>query len=88
MEVLDAEGGIDVDAIVNAIENGLPIEGDHITTVRRKLSMLKAPHILQAIEETLEEVESVVVFLHHRELMAHLIRGLTDKTYRTLVFQG
>ncbi len=88
MEVLDAEGGIDVDAIVNAIENGLPVEGDHITTVRRKLSMLKAPHILQAIEETLEEVECLVVFLHHRELMAHLIRGLTDKKISHVSISG
>ena len=79
MDVLNAQDGIDVDAIVNAVEGGLPIEGEHITTARRKLAMLKAPHILQHIEETLEEVESLVVFLHHRDLFAHLTQSLTER---------
>jgi SWI/SNF-related matrix-associated actin-dependent regulator 1 of chromatin subfamily A len=88
MDILNAEDGIDVDAIVNAVENDLPLEGDHITTVRRKLAMLKAPHILQAIEETLEEVECVVVFLHHRDLMTHLTHGLTEKKISHVSISG
>jgi len=88
MAVLDAEGGIDVDAIVNAVENDLPIEGDHITTVRRKLGILKAPYVLQHIEETLEEVECLVVFLHHREVMAHLTTALTEKKISHVAISG
>ena len=88
MDIFNAEGGIDVDAIVQAVENDLPIEGDHITTVRRKLAMLKAPHILQHIEETLEEVDSLVVFLHHRDLMAHLTQGLTQKKISHVSMSG
>lgn len=88
MDILNAQDGIDVDAIVNAIENDLPIEGDHITTVRRKISMLKAPHILQHIEETLEEVENLVVFLHHRDLMAHLLQGLSERNISAVSISG
>lgn len=88
MDIFNAEGGIDVDAIVNAVENDLPVEGDHITTVRRKLAMLKAPHILQAIEETLEEVDCLVVFLHHRDLMTHLMQGLKEKKISCVSISG
>lgn len=88
LDVFNVENGIDVDAIVNAIENDLPIEGDHITTVRRKLAMLKAPHILQIIEETLEEVEQLVVFLHHRDLMTHLTNGLSEKKISHVSISG
>jgi SWI/SNF-related matrix-associated actin-dependent regulator 1 of chromatin subfamily A len=88
MDVLNAQDGIDIDAIVNAVENDLPIEGDHITTVRRKLAMLKAPHILQHIEETLEEVDNLVVFLHHRDLMAHLLHGLSERKISAVSISG
>ena len=78
LDVFNAQDGIDVDAIVEAVENGVPLESEHITTVRRKLAMLKASHILQAIEDALEEVEQLVVFVHHRELYEHLIKNISD----------
>ena len=91
LDVFNAEDGIDVDAIVEAVENGVPLESEHITTVRRKLAMIKAPLILQAINDALDEVEQLVVFVHHRELYKHLmdnissrvgINGLTHPTER------
>ena len=88
MDILNAEGGIDVDGILNAIEAGLPIEGDHITTVRRKLGMLKAPHILQAALDILEEVESVVIFVHHRDVMAHLTQAFSERNISHVSISG
>lgn len=91
LDVFNAQDGIDVDAIVDAVDNGVPLESEHITTVRRKLAMLKAPLILEAINDALEEVEQLVVFVHHRELYEHLmnnisscvgINGLTHPTER------
>lgn len=79
MEIFNLEDGIDVDAIVNAVENGLPLENEHITTVRRKLAVLKAPHVLAHIEETLSEVEQVVVFVHHRDLYTYLENAFKEK---------
>jgi SWI/SNF-related matrix-associated actin-dependent regulator 1 of chromatin subfamily A len=79
MDVFQAQDGIDIEAIVEAVEKGLPLDSEHITTVRRKLAMLKAPYIMEHIEDTLDEVEQVVVFLHHRELYAHLTTMLSEK---------
>jgi SWI/SNF-related matrix-associated actin-dependent regulator 1 of chromatin subfamily A len=78
LDVFNAQDGIDVDAIIEAVENGVPLESEHITTVRRKLSMLKAPFILEAIKDALEEVEQLVVFVHHRELYEHLMKNISD----------
>jgi len=78
LDVFNAEDGIDVDAIVEAVESGVPLESEHITTVRRKLAMLKAPFIVQAINDALEEVEQLVVFVHHRELYDHLMKSFSD----------
>lgn len=77
-DVFKAEEGIDIDAIIEAVENGLPLENEHITTVRRKLAMLKAPYILEAINDALEEVEQLVVFVHHRELYDFLMENISD----------
>jgi SNF2 family DNA or RNA helicase len=46
--------------------------------VRRKLAMLKAPFILEAINDALEEVEQLVVFVHHRELFEFLMSNISD----------
>lgn len=88
MDVLNAQDGIDVDAIVSAVENGLPLESEHITTVRRKLAMLKAPHIFEHILETLDEVEQVVVFLHHKDLYTHLTQSLSEKNISYVGING
>lgn len=78
VDVFNIENGIDVDAIVDAVENGLSLDSEHITTARRKLAMLKAPFIVEAIEESLEEVDSVVVFVHHRELFEHILKHFSS----------
>lgn len=78
LDVFNAEDGIDVDAIIEAIDAGVPLESEHITTVRRKLAMLKAPLILEAINDALEEVEQLVVFVHHRELYEHLMKNISS----------
>lgn len=72
MDVLNAQGGIDVELIVQAIELGLPLDSDNLATARRKLALLKAPKILEHCEQLLEEVHQIVVFVHHRELYSFL----------------
>ena len=79
LDVLNIEEGIDVDAIVEAVENGELLESEHITTARRKLGMLKAPYILQHIVDTLEEVENIVVFVHHRDVFSYIANSLLEK---------
>lgn len=77
-DVFNAEGDIDIEEIVRAVENGLPIESEHLSVVRRRLAMLKAPYILEHILETLDEVEQVVVFVHHRDLYEFLVSKLNE----------
>jgi SWI/SNF-related matrix-associated actin-dependent regulator 1 of chromatin subfamily A len=86
--IFDAEDGIDVDAIVEAVENGMPLESEHLSVVRRRLAMLKAPHILEHILETLEEVQQAVVFVHHRELYEHLFQTLREKELPVVGING
>jgi SWI/SNF-related matrix-associated actin-dependent regulator 1 of chromatin subfamily A len=78
LEVFEAESGIDVDGILDAIENGVPLESDAISTVRRKIAALKAPLVVEAINDSLSEVEQLVVFVHHRELFDHLINSFSS----------
>lgn len=100
MAIFSLEKELDIDAIVNAVENEIPLEGEHITTARRKLAMLKAPRIVEAINDTLSEVGQVVVFVHHRELYNYImenfssivgINGLTpshERQYAVDIFQS
>jgi SWI/SNF-related matrix-associated actin-dependent regulator of chromatin subfamily A-like protein 1 len=77
MKVDEAEGGINIEEIVEAVEAGIPLMSDHISTARRKLGILKAGPALRLLTEViLEEVDSCVVFAHHREVLASLAGGL------------
>lgn len=88
LQLSQAQEGIDVDAIVNAVQNNVPLDNEHITTVRRKIGMLKAPYILEHILETLEEVSQVVVFLHHKDLFTWLSSCLTEKNITHVQISG
>lgn len=77
-DVFKAQDGLDIDAILDAVDAGLPVDGEHITTARRKLSMLKAPFIVEAIKDALEDVKQLVVFVHHRELYAYIQNSFSD----------
>lgn len=88
LDVFNAEDGIDIDGIIESIEAGAPLESEHITTVRKNLARLKAPHVLEHVIETLDEVEQVVVFLHHRELYQHLLNELIAKEISVVGING
>jgi SWI/SNF-related matrix-associated actin-dependent regulator 1 of chromatin subfamily A len=72
------EGLDDIDAIVEAVESGAPLESDHITTVRKNIGLSKVTAILDLIQATLEEAEQVVVFVHHREVYMQIQEWLDE----------
>lgn len=74
------DGLEDIDAIVEAVENGAPLESDHITTVRKNLGLSKVPAILDLLETTLDEVEQVVVFVHHRDVYMQIREWLEQNS--------
>jgi SWI/SNF-related matrix-associated actin-dependent regulator 1 of chromatin subfamily A len=76
--VSDAEGEMDVAAVVAAIEAGTALRDEHISTARKKLGILKAqPALDYIVSVVLEEVESVVVFCHHKDVFLALKEGLS-----------
>lgn len=87
-KIFEAQDGINIEDIIKAVEDGLPLDNEHITTVRRKLGMLKADFILEHIIETLQEVSQVVVFLHHKELFTWLASSLAQKNISYVQISG
>jgi SNF2 family DNA or RNA helicase len=69
----------DIDEIIDAVEKGLPLESEHITTVRKNLGLCKLPFVIERIQEVLEEDEQVVVFVHHREVYTQIEEFLTKE---------
>lgn len=45
---------------------------EEMSTLRRKLAVAKAPFIIEHIKDILEQEECVVVFAHHKDLIARL----------------
>ena len=78
LEVQETQEGLDISAVVEAVLAGVPLRSDPISTARRKLGILKAPLAAEFIRDQLEEVESVVVFCHHREVFQTLFEALED----------
>ncbi len=77
LKVFEAQDGIDIGEIVRAVEAGIPLMSDALSTARRKLGELKAQgaydYIVQVV---LEEVQNCVVFVHHRAVYEALASSL------------
>jgi SWI/SNF-related matrix-associated actin-dependent regulator 1 of chromatin subfamily A len=86
--VFSAQGEIDVESIIAAVEHGLPLESDHITTARQKLGELKAIKIVEHIGSLLDEVEQVVVFCHHRIVYQIILQALIDQEISVVGING
>lgn len=82
LKVLEAAGefqeGPNLDAIIAAVESGVPLMSDHISTARRKLGALKVLPALEYISDVVAEVGSCVVFAHHRDVISGIAEGLKD----------
>lgn len=65
-EQKDLDDLFDADKILADIELGVPLDSEHIATARRKLAELKLPALMARVVELLDEVEQLVVFIHHR----------------------
>lgn len=87
-EVFEVESGLDVQAIIEAVDNGLPLEGDHITTARQKLGQLKAQKVLEHVMNLLDETQQVVVFCHHKIVYATLMQGLETNKITAVGING
>lgn len=87
-DLFDIEDGLDIEGIVNAIDNGLPLESDHISTARQKLGVLKSYRALDHVLGLLDEVGQVVVFCHHRTPWQVLYDGFQDHDVAVVGING
>jgi hypothetical protein len=82
LKVIEAAGefydGPSLDAVLAAVESGVPLMSDHISTARRKLGALKVGPALEFIQDVLDEMGSCVVFAHHRDVISGIAEGLMD----------
>lgn len=88
LRIREAEEGIDLDALLKAMESGIPLRSDHISTARRKLGILKAPVAIDYLKDLLEEIHSVVVFCHHKEVFFALKDGLREGNLEVVSISG
>jgi len=83
LEVFDIQDGLDIEAIVRAVDLGIPLDSDPLSTARRKLGALKVEKALEYIEELWDEsaggLNGLVVFAHHREVFQALEAGLQER---------
>lgn len=86
--IFAAQGDIDVESIIQAVEHGLPLESDHITTARQKLGELKSSKIVEHIQNLLDEVEQVVVFCHHRAVFQNIMQALLNADITVVGING
>lgn len=59
-----------------------------LAVVRRKLGIAKAPKVVEHLCEQLESEQKIVVFAHHRDVVAALVAGLTEAGHRTVQITG
>jgi SWI/SNF-related matrix-associated actin-dependent regulator 1 of chromatin subfamily A len=86
LKAIEASEGINIAEIVAAVEAGIPLRSDPLSTARRKLGALKAEPAAAYIRDLLDEVENVVVFCHHKEVFFHLHESL--KVFSTVCING
>lgn len=83
LKVVEAEGdfgeGPNLQALIDAVEAGIPLQSDALSTARRKLGLLKVEAALEYIVDLLEETGSCVVFAHHRDVIRGLRDGFTER---------
>ena len=87
-DLYDIESGLDIERIVQSIDQGMPLESDHISTARQKLGKLKAYKALEYVLNLLDEVNQVVVFCHHKEPWEILKQGFEDKDVSVVGING
>lgn len=85
LEAISASEGLDLQAIVSAVEAGVPLESDAISTARRKLGELKVRGALEFVKEL---GEPVVVFAHHKNVMERMREGLEGAGLKVCVVDG
>lgn len=81
-EILKEEGQFNVEEV---LKHAIP-RGSALATLRRRMGLAKVSHAVEYIDALMEEVEKVVVFAHHTEVVEKLAESLG--AYGSVVVMG
>lgn len=61
---------------IQDLDNEFKVDFEDIARVRHEIAQKKAPHVAQFVKDMLENVNKVVVFAHHKDVVEHLSNAL------------
>lgn len=70
---------------IDAMQTDGKIDG-HVAIVRHEMGIAMVPHAIAHLQNIMEELDKVVVFAHHRDVIAMLAEGLAR--YKPLTYVG
>ena len=65
-------------AAVAKLHKGLQVAFEEMSTVRHLTAVAKVPAVVEHVENILAEVDKVVIFAHHRDVVKELFEALTE----------
>lgn len=74
----NADSQADYRKALEALDKEVKIDFDKIAKVRHEIASKKAPYAAQFIKDMLDNVEKVVVFAHHKDVVQHLAKALNE----------
>jgi len=66
----------DYSKAIEDLDNEFKVDFEDIARVRHEIAQKKAPHVAQFVKDMLENVDKVVVFAHHKDVVQHLAKSL------------
>lgn len=63
-------------AAIQDLDKEVQINFEDLARVRHEIAQQKAPHVAQFVKDMLENVDKVVVFAHHKDVVKHLAKAL------------
>jgi SWI/SNF-related matrix-associated actin-dependent regulator 1 of chromatin subfamily A len=75
-------------AAVKALARGRMAAFTEISKMRHEVALAKAPQVIEAAAEVIENGEAVIVFSHHRDVAEAIAEGLKSKEIGTVAVHG
>jgi len=83
-----SEGEEDYKKAVQALRGGYQAMFVEMSLIRHKLAVAKVPYLAEMILDTLESVDKLIVFLHHRDAIQELRKWLEGKGVKVVLLIG
>ena len=78
----------DYEQAINALREGLQVAFGEMSKMRHETAVAKIPHIVNHLEEVLQEKDKVVVMAHHHSVIDGLSEELSDAEIKHVTLTG